>query len=178
MDPIRKSAFRTIVPQRTPDQKLLEKGGASKFEGVKNQAQEKNPAQSATMPNSVTQVSTEQRRVLEGQLRRKMQRAKTPQEIFRPDMQQSRVQLERMQARVEKMPKSPAAESVKKRLAFIEDKFQASEKVLQGLNKMDSPRELLKLQMEMYMLTQNIEIVSKVVEQTTGGVKQIMQTQV
>ena len=93
-------------------------------------------------------------------------------------MQQSKVQLERLQARVDRLPKGSAAESVKKRLAFIEDKFQASEKVLQGLKGMDSPRDLLKLQMEMYMVTQNIEIVSKVVEQTTGGIKQVMQTQV
>ncbi len=177
MDPIKKSALRTIVPRQTQDRQPVGKDGLSKFDAVKAQAQEKSAAP-ASMPDPVSQVSNEQRRVLESDLRRKMQHSRTPQEMFRPEMQQSRTQVDRLRARVERLPKSDATEMVKKRLSFIEDKFQASEKALNGLQKMDSPRDLLKLQMDMYMLTQNIEIVSKVVEQTTGGVKQVMQTQI
>jgi hypothetical protein len=36
----------------------------------------------------------------------------------------------------------------------------------------------MKVQMQMYQLTENLELMSKVVEQVTSGVKSILQTQV
>jgi hypothetical protein len=36
---------------------------------------------------------------------------------------------------------------------------------------------MMKVQMQMYQLTENLELMSKVVDQVTSGVKSILQTQ-
>ena len=42
----------------------------------------------------------------------------------------------------------------------------------------ESPGDLMKVQMQMYQLTENLEMMSKVVEQVSSGVKSVLQTQV
>jgi hypothetical protein len=42
----------------------------------------------------------------------------------------------------------------------------------------ENPGDLMKLQMQMYQLTENLELMSKVVEQVTSGMKTLLQTQV
>ena len=43
---------------------------------------------------------------------------------------------------------------------------------------MDDPKQLLQMQMEVYKLAENVEIMSRTVSETASGVKTILQTQV
>jgi len=49
--------------------------------------------------------------------------------------------------------------------------------LLDSLKNTQNPQDLMKIQMQMYQLGENLELMSKVVEQVTSGVKSILQTQ-
>lgn len=61
------------------------------------------------------------------------------------------------------------------RFSQVEDQWKQIEAMLNSDHEL-SKGELLALQARMYQLTQNIEILSKVVDQVTGGIKTILQT--
>ncbi|OYT69947.1 MAG: hypothetical protein CFK52_12525 [Chloracidobacterium sp. CP2_5A] len=63
------------------------------------------------------------------------------------------------------------------RLSQVESQWTQIEALLNSDREL-SQGELLGLQARMYQLTQNIEILSKVVDQVTGGIKTILQTNV
>ena len=86
--------------------------------------------------------------------------------------------LDRLKGRVEKLPKSDLTAELQQRLQSIDGQYQSTNKMMDQLQNMSDPRSLLKLQVEMYQITQNLEMVSKAVEQVNSGVKQVMQTQV
>ena len=60
----------------------------------------------------------------------------------------------------------------------IEADFNASAKLMSGPGSLDDPHRLLEMQMEVYKLAQNVEIMSRTVSEATSGVKTILQTQV
>lgn len=156
------------------------KAGPSGFDKVRETVRGRQAGETAQLPPAVTQVSAEQKRQLEADLRKRLQQARggSPREVFRADMKKARTAMQGLSNRIEALPKTSAFEPVRTRFAAIENQFRASGKLLNNVGSVDSPRELLKVQMQMYQLTQNIEIVSKVVEQVNAGVKQILQTQV
>ncbi|MCS7079372.1 MAG: hypothetical protein NZ585_04880 [Chloracidobacterium sp.] len=61
------------------------------------------------------------------------------------------------------------------RFSQVEDQWKQIEAMLNSDHEL-SKGELLALQARMYQLTQNIEILSKVVDQVTSGIKTILQT--
>ncbi len=61
------------------------------------------------------------------------------------------------------------------RFSQVENQWKQIEAMLNSDHEL-SKGELLALQARMYQLTQNIEILSKVVDQVTGGIKTILQT--
>ncbi|MFQ3582490.1 MAG: hypothetical protein SNJ67_02900 [Chloracidobacterium sp.] len=63
------------------------------------------------------------------------------------------------------------------RFSQVEHQWEKIEAMLNSDREL-SQGELLGLQARMYQLTQNIEILSKVVDQVTGGIKTILQTNV
>ena len=93
-------------------------------------------------------------------------------------MKDAGTHLDRLKGRVERLPKSDLTAELKQRLESIDGQYQSTNKMMDKLQNMSDPRSLLKLQVEMYQITQNLEMVSKAVEQVNSGVKQIMQTQV
>ena len=60
----------------------------------------------------------------------------------------------------------------------MDSQFQSAGQMVNSLRGTESPGDLMKIQMQMYQLTENLELTSKVVEQVTSGVKSILQTQV
>jgi hypothetical protein len=156
-----------------------EKAGKSRFEQVREAAAGRESAP-AELPPQVTRVAAEQKRVLESQLRKRLEqtKAQSPQEFFRADMNKARTGVADLSRRVEALPKTSAFEPIRARFTAIEAKFRESGRLLQRVGSLDNPRELLKVQLHMYQLTQNIEVVTRVVEQVNTGVKQILQTQV
>ena len=179
MNPVvNKTVAKTVEPKQDLGS-VQQKGQPSKFDKVRVQLQDQQ-AGSLQLPPEVTQVSMQQKKVLESQLRKRLAHAKpgdAPQ-MFKVDMQKARTGLNNLTQRVNALPKVPAFDALRNRLVKIESGFNETGKLVNGLGKADSPRDLLKVQMQMYQLTQNMELVSKVVEQVSGGIKSILQTQV
>ena len=93
-------------------------------------------------------------------------------------MKSARVQLDALHRKAQAIPPGPAAETVSERLNSLDAQFQNSGKILEGLSNLSTPGDMLKFQMQMYQFSQNMELMSKVVEQVSGGAKQMLQVQV
>jgi paraquat-inducible protein B len=159
------------------------KTAPSKFDEVRQaqQAQQTQPtANTQQIPELKTQVTAEQRKVAEADLRKRLDSSggASPQAIFKPDMRSARVQLDALHRKAQAVPAGPAADALRDRLSSLDAQFQDSGKMLESMNNVSSPGDMLKFQMQMYQFTENMNLMSKTVEQITGGAKQILQTQV
>lgn len=76
--------------------------------------------------------------------------------------------------------KNPALESAAQAVARVSQAQNRMEQVLKlaESGKAFSPAELLALQANVYRASQELDLAGKVVEKATGGVKQVLQTQV
>ncbi len=76
--------------------------------------------------------------------------------------------------------KSPALETAAQALDRVSQAQQRMEQVLKlaESGKAFSPAELLALQANVYRASQELDLAGKVVEKATGGIKQVLQTQV
>ena len=153
------------------------KTGESKFDKVRTRLQEEQ-AQSVQMPPEVKQVSPEQTHVLQAQLQQRVQKAKTTSapELFGADLRQTKTRIDNLTSRVNELPKTSAFDPLRQRLTSIDDQFQSAGKLIHSLNGQQAPADLMKVQLQMYQMTENLELMSKVVEQVTSGVKSILQT--
>ena len=155
------------------------KTGESKFDKVRTRLMDEQ-AQQVKIPPEIKQVSMEQKKVLEADLSRRLKQtaATSPHKLFAVDMKHAKEGIEHLNKRVDGLPKTPAFEPIRNRLASLDAQFQNAGNLLNSAKGSDSPADLLKVQMQMYQLSENLELMSKVVEQVTSGVKSILQTQV
>ncbi|MGH9722568.1 MAG: hypothetical protein ACRD8O_20340 [Bryobacteraceae bacterium] len=153
---------------------------AASFEQVRAKLQEQQLSVPYNLPAEATKVTAAERRNLESTLRKRLEstRAQSGAEFFRVDNQNNRASLDNLTRRVDSLPKAEAFDPIRNRLANIEAQFDSTNRQVSKIQTLDNPRELLKLQMEMYQMTQQIELVGKAVEQVNTGVKSILQTQV
>jgi hypothetical protein len=153
----------------------IEKTSASKFDEVRASKQQ----DSVNLPPELNQVSMEQKRVLESEMR-KMLQSQGPEQIqksMQAEFNRVTSNVQNLNQRVSALPKTPEFDPLRHRLQSIENRFNQSSKLLQGVDGTD-PRAMLQVQMQMFQLTQNVELMSKVVEQVNTGTKQILQTQI
>ena len=99
-------------------------------------------------------------------------------EIFKADLQESKKKVDAIRKELAAQPPSQAFEPVKARLLQIENQFLESGRLLRGLGKLDSPQDYLKMQVEMYRLTQNVELLARVAGEAASGVNKVLSTQV
>ena len=153
------------------------KTGDSKFDKVRNRLQEEQ-AQSVQLPPEVKQVSPEQARALQSDLNQRVQRAKSTSapELYAKDINQAKSRIDNLRTRVDALPKTSAFDPLRQRLTSIDNQFQSAGKLIHSLNGQQSPTDLMKVQLQMYQMTENLELMSKVVEQVTTGMKSILQT--
>ena len=154
------------------------KTGESKFDKVRARLQEEQ-AGSVQMPPEVKQISPEQTKVLQSQLNQRVQQAKSTSapELYGADLKHAKTRLDTLTSRVNALPKTPAFDPLRQRLTSVDNQFQAAGKLVNSLSGQQSPADLMKVQMQMYQMTENLELMSKVVEQVSSGVKSILQTQ-
>jgi hypothetical protein len=116
--------------------------------------------------------------VLEADLTKRLGQpgANSVQKTFAVDMKRAKLQVDQLTTRVNALPKTPAFEPLRQRLTSIDSQFQSAGKLVHSLKGTESPSELMKVQVQMYQLTENLELMSKVVEQATSGVKSLLQT--
>lgn len=155
----------------------IEKQGPSKFDAVQGEAAARTA--DARLPPPVEKVSEADRKQLIGEVRLRMEAnpKASPLQVFAPEMATQSERIEQVRKRAEALPKSPFSDAVTQRLDQIDTQFRSAGSMLNKIPSMSDPRSLLQLQMQLYQVTQNVEIVSKAVEQVNSGVKQVLQTQ-
>ena len=154
-----------------------QKSAPSKFDLLRADLSQKlmGPTQ---LPPKVTSINDQQKQLLENDLRRKLETGKSPQELFNTDMKQLRTGIADLNQRVAAVGDTSAFAPLRERLKSIESDFNASAKLLNLTGSTDDPKQLLQMQMEVYKLAENVEIMSRTVSETASGVKTILQTQV
>jgi hypothetical protein len=153
-----------------------EKDGPSKFEQKRAQVENRQP-ENTTLSPEVTQVSAEQRRVLESILRKRLEQGNA-QDPLKVDLRTARTKLDGIAKKVNAAPKTPAFDAVRNRLTSVEAQFQGTEKLMNGLTGSESPREMLQIQMQMYRMSQNVEILIKAAEKIVDVPKELQHMQV
>ena len=159
-------------------QQELQKAKPEGLSNFEQKLQLKKPTTvSGNLPPEVTQITPEQRQVIESNLRKRLERGDV-QEVLKVDLRQTRTKLDGLARQVTAAPKNPALDAIRNRLNSIEAQYQESGKYINGMNGLESPRDVLQMQIKMYAMTQNIEIIMKFVEQGTSGLKDVLHTQV
>ena len=90
----------------------------------------------------------------------------------------NRVKLDQAVQRASALPQTSAVDAVRLRLADLDSQHQRLELALDGISRSASPDQLLKLQRDMYQVSENIGWISKTIDQLTSGVKSLLQTQI
>ena len=155
------------------------KAGDSKFDQVRARLLDQQATQ-VQMPPAVNHVSTEQQKVLQAQLSSRLDQTKgTPvHKVFAADMKSAKEKVDRLSKQVNALPKTSAFEPFRSRLALIDQQYRSAGQLVNSVKGAGNPEDLLKIQVQMYQLSENLELMSKVVEQVTSGMKTLFQTQI
>jgi hypothetical protein len=154
-----------------------QKTGPSKFDRIRADLNQE-LAGSAQLPPKVTNISDQQKELLKNDLRRKLENGNSPQQLFGGEMRQVQAGIADLNRRVAAVPNSSALGPLQDQLKSIESDFNASAKLLNEPVSGDNPTRLLEMQMQVYKLSQNVEIMSRTVSEAMSGVKTVLQTQV
>jgi type III secretion system YscI/HrpB-like protein len=176
MDPISRTAGAGTSNTQQPAADGR-KSGPSKFDQLRADLNQKlNPAgQSAQGPVS---LSGAQKQSLENDLHQKLQLGQSPRAGLTSDLKRLQAGIADLQQRVAAVPDSTSSSALRNRLQSIESEFNASAKLLDDPAALNDPKSLLQMQMQVYKLSENVEILSRTVGDAASGVKSILQTQV
>ena len=127
----------------------------------------------------LAQAKPQQVAAMENGLKKNLDRSdgRPATELFQVEMKDRKATLERVTQAVEKLPAQSTFNPIRQRLNVIEQQYQKSSDLVRGVKDMD-PKSLLKVQVQLYELSENIEVLAKVVDHVSSGVKTIMQTPV
>lgn len=180
--PIDKIGVKAVVP-KTDD---ISSGASkltkdSKFnDALQSAAKSEGPAVKNTDLPAMKEVNPVEQKQIQQDLRKRMEVSggTDPRTLFGNDLKAARKQLDIAAGKVEGVKNKPGGEGVRDRLAAIEEQFKAASNKAETMPDTNNLRDLLSLQGEMYKMGQNIEILSKVVDAATSGVKSTLQMQV
>ena len=94
-----------------------------------------------------------------------------------PELIDSRTRLSLLREAVGSMGNTPKGTDLRRQFAKVEGEWHQLESIMKS-DKDLSQGELLGLQARLYQVSQHVEVMSKVVDQVTGGVKTILNTNV
>jgi hypothetical protein len=153
------------------------KAGPSAFDKIQSKIAEKVAADLKVPP--LAKPNPQQVAGIETDLRKRLEQTKatSPGEFFRPQIEQNQAALNKLTTSVNKLPQKSAFDPIRDRLTAIEQQFQRTGNLVGGGKDMD-PASLLKAQVQIYQMGENIEVLSKVVDQLSSGAKTVMQTSV
>ena len=179
VDPVVTKAVKSLDSATEQGATGPAKTGESKFDKVRSRLLDEQ-AERTEIPPEVKQVSTEQHRALQADLAQRVQKMGTtsPADLFAVNITTAKEGVQRLTNRVNALPKTPAFEPIRQRLASVDAQYRQAGDLLSSLDGKQSQGDLMKIQVQMYQLTENLELMSKVVEQVSSGVKSILQTQV
>jgi hypothetical protein len=153
------------------------KTAESKFDKVRAGLREKD-AEQVQLPPEVKQVSLPQQNALKAEMKGQLAKGADPRQVLSVHLQRTKQKADLLATRVQSLPKTPALQPLRDRLFSIDTQFQNAGKLVNSIKGGESPQQLLKVQMSMYQLSENVELMSKAVEQVSSGMKNILQTQV
>jgi hypothetical protein len=153
------------------------KTGESKFDKVRASLQEKD-AQQVKIPPEVKHVSLPQQNALKAEMSSHLVKGADPKQLLSADLQRTKQKADLLTKRIDALPNTPALQPLRDRLLSIDTQFQNAGKLVNSIKGGETPQQLLKVQMSMYQLSENVELMSKAVEQVSSGMKNILQTQV
>jgi hypothetical protein len=174
MQPISQKAGISNARQASSPEKKTE---PSKFDLLKADLN-KQLTGTAQIPPKVSSISDQEKQLLENDLRRKLASGKSAEQIASGQVQQVGSQISNLNQQIGAVPNAANSPSIRDRLQSIEADFESSSKLLKNPGNLDDPKRLLQMQMEMYKVQQNVEILSRLVGDVSSGVKTIVQTQV
>jgi len=161
------------------EQSPVQKTEPSKFDKIRADKMEKSAAAKVDMPPEVSQVSAAQKQELQAQLTRKLDApGADPAKVMKVELQDAKVQLNQLGKRVQALPKGQALDPLRNRMVSLEQQYNNSSQLVSKLGNSKNPQDYMQIQMQMYLMTENIQLLSKVVDQCTSGVKTLLQTQI
>jgi len=155
----------------------MPKAAPSKFDVIRSQIAQKVAATiklpAAAQPSAqlISPIQSGQSRQLPPQ------GARPAAELFQARLKNTRIQIDNLTQAVGKLPPQDSSSSLQERLKALEQQFQDSGNLIQNITDMD-PKSLLNVQVQLYQLSENIGLMSKLVETASSGMKTVMQTQV
>jgi hypothetical protein len=177
MEPIARkaAAIASTTTQQGPAEG--QKTAPSKFDRLRADLKQQ-LISAGQLPPKVVNISDQQKQMLANDLQRKLATGKSPQEMVGGEMNQLRSGIANLQRQVGAAPNISALAPLRDRLKSIESDFNASAKLLDGNAPLNDESKLLEMQMQIYKMTENVEILSRTVSEAGSGVKTILQTQV
>lgn len=172
-----------VLSQNPGQEKLQQQGGGGgrSFEGVlRQQGAPQEPQAGAQAPEQAEGVSGAKLEQMRLDL---MNRVKglppgSPNvNALLPEMIDTRTRLGMLRDVMSKSHGAPVGTDLRGRFGQVENEWNNVESIMRS-NKELSTTELLGLQARLYQVTQHVEVLSKVVDQVTGGIKTILNTNV
>ena len=151
----------------------------SKFDEVRSQLEKPGTPEQVGLPQA-TRISPQEKMRVEAEVKKRLEevRLRDLDEIFETDLRKSKEKADAIRRDLSSQPPSPAIDSVKSRLLQVENQFLESGRLLQGLGKMDSPEDYLRMQLQMYKMNQSVELLSRIAGEVVSGVNKILTTNV
>jgi type III secretion system YscI/HrpB-like protein len=174
MEPISQKVASATAKQAASEAK---KSTPSQFDLLRSDLNQK-LSSGIPLPAKVTTVDAQQKLRLENDLRQKLAAGANPAELATGTLQRLQTSVTNLSQKVNALPKSDPFAPLRNRLQSVEADFNRSSQLLQNPGDLNNPKQLLAMQMEMYKVSQNVEILSRVVSDVASGVKTLVQTQV
>lgn len=182
-DPI-SGVGHSVLSQNLGQEKLQQQGGGGgrSFEGVLRQdgatpQEAQGAAQSPERAEGVSGAELERMRL---DLMNRIQRLPpgSPNvDALLPELIDTRTRLGMLRDVMSKSHGTPVGTDLRGRFGQVENEWYQVESIMRS-NRELSTTELLGLQARLYQVTQHVEVLSKVVDQVTGGIKTILNTNV
>jgi hypothetical protein len=99
-------------------------------------------------------------------------------DILKPKMDYVGNSLSVLKARIDKVAPATTAESVRNRLELLDSQFSRVGNDLKLTHVEADPMQLLRLQNDIYQIDEQLELLTRVVDQTTSGIRSLLQTQI
>lgn len=171
---------QNVLSQNLGQQKLQQQqGGAGgrSFENVLQQQGGTQPGTTPGQPAGVSGAELERMRLeLEGRINRLPPGASNINALL-PELIDTRTRLGMLRDVMGKSRSTAPGTDLQGRFGQIENEWSQVENIMRS-NKDLSTTELLGLQARLYQVSQHVEVLSKVVDQVTGGIKTILNTNV
>jgi hypothetical protein len=170
------------MPESNAAVKSQTGGGKSFQEVLNNTASQQEPTMQVSQAPQTTGVSGAKLEQLRNDLMNRVnelgvtQPPNSSQDLL-PELFYNKSRLGLLKEALTDVKSQPSGTQLMGRMQNVESEYNQLEAIMKS-NKDLSPGELLGLQARLYQVSQHIEVMSKVVDQVTGGIKTILNTNV